>query len=124
MSKLKGYVLLGTALIACPCHLPITLALLAGTSLGGFIGANLGLVMIGLAGYFIVALFVGLRMLAGAEGRSSRSAKRDGGKAGLGCETCGDLSLWERVWPNGTHQRKEYAGQIGKEWRTVGDDRI
>lgn len=102
-------------MIACPCHLPITLALLAGTSLGGFIGANLGLVTIGLAGYFIVALALSLRMLAGAEGRSSNGAEGDGGKAGLGCQTCGNLSLRERVWPNGAHQRKEYAGPIGKE---------
>ena len=63
MRRVWGGVLVATGLIACPCHLPLTLALavglLGGTAVGGFITANTGLVY-GIAGvYFIVALAAG-----------------------------------------------------------------
>lgn len=32
--SLKGYLALGAALVFCPCHLPVTLAVLAGTAVG------------------------------------------------------------------------------------------
>ncbi|MBI4317188.1 MAG: hypothetical protein HY675_01755 [Chloroflexi bacterium] len=93
MSKLKGYVLLGTALIACPCHLPITLALLAGTSLGGFLSDNQALVIIGLSGYFILALFLSFRILAPSEARATGPTDRGRDNGALHCETCVDVSL-------------------------------
>ncbi len=63
---LKGYVLLGSALIACPCHLPLIAALLAGTAVGGLITAHLGLVFAALAAYFVLALVLGVRWVASA----------------------------------------------------------
>ena len=56
MGKLWGGVLLVTGLIACPCHLIITLplyiGLLAGTGIGAMLGANTGLVYGIAGGYF------------------------------------------------------------------------
>lgn len=67
MAKIWGGVLAVTGFIACPCHLPATLPLmvgvLSGTSIGGFLAANIGLVY-GLAtGYFILGLGTGLFLL-------------------------------------------------------------
>jgi hypothetical protein len=67
MSNFWGGILAVTGLMACPCHLPITLplilGLLGGTGLGTFIGANSNLVY-GLAiGYFIVGMAGGVYLL-------------------------------------------------------------
>ena len=72
MGKVWGGVLLVTGLIACPCHLvitlPIILGLLAGTGVGAILGANSGLVY-GVAGaYFIVALVSGWYVLNSKKG--------------------------------------------------------
>lgn len=60
----KGYVAGGVALIACPCHLPLTLplilALTAGTAVGGWLSANQTLIY----GAFTL-LFLGGLLLAG-----------------------------------------------------------
>lgn len=63
--SLKGYLLLITGFIACPCHLPITLALLSGTVLGSVIYKNQTLIFILATIYFIVALACGLKLLKG-----------------------------------------------------------
>ena len=59
----KGYALLVTAALTCPCHLPIFLALLAGTTLGAVLERNLALVLLGLTASFLFALVQGLKML-------------------------------------------------------------
>ncbi len=46
--------------LTCPCHLPIYAALLGGTTLGGVISENTGLVALGLTGVFLVALISAL----------------------------------------------------------------
>lgn len=58
----KGYLLLVTAAITCPCHLPIALAILGGTALGLFLRDNLLWIVPLLAIYFIWALFRGFKM--------------------------------------------------------------
>ena len=68
MGKVWGGLLLVTGIIACPCHLivtlPLLLGLLAGTAAGALLGANTGLVY-GIAGaYFIVALASGWYVLS------------------------------------------------------------
>ena len=67
MGKVWGGVLLVTGLIACPCHLiitlPLVLGLLAGTGIGAILGANTGLVYGIAGGYFIVALGAGWYLL-------------------------------------------------------------
>lgn len=56
--------------LTCPCHVPIYLALLGGTALGGVIRENTGLVALGLTGAFVVSLFTA--MGAGKRGRTER----------------------------------------------------
>jgi mercuric ion transport protein len=58
-----GKVLLGTAALACPCHIPIYLVLFGGTALGGYLAENTGLAIAALSAYFLFALFAGLRMV-------------------------------------------------------------
>jgi mercuric ion transport protein len=64
MNKFWGGILAVTAFVVCPCHLPLTLALLlgvlGGTGIGGFLAANKGLVYGVTAGYFVLALGAGL----------------------------------------------------------------
>ena len=67
MKKVFGYLLAGTALIACPCHLvfllPVVLGLLGGTALGAALAANTGWVFAAAAAYFAVALAGALHLL-------------------------------------------------------------
>ena len=60
MRRIGGVVLAVTGLLACPCHLIITLPLvlsrLSGTALGSFLSRNTGLVYTGGTIYFVVAL--------------------------------------------------------------------
>lgn len=61
--SLKGYLLLGLAFVTCPCHLPIVLAVLAGTGLAGALTQYLGLAFLALSVIFVASLFLGLRAL-------------------------------------------------------------
>jgi mercuric ion transport protein len=63
MSSVKGYLLVFSALVFCPCHLPILAAVLAGTALGASIIDYQGLLFPLMALYFIGALFTGLRWM-------------------------------------------------------------
>lgn len=70
MDRLKGFGMLGLAAVACPCHLPILLALLAGTSIGAVLTANLLPVFVVLGVVFVGALALGLRALEAGSGRA------------------------------------------------------
>ncbi len=59
----RAYVLLATAAVTCPCHLPLILAILGGTALAGVLQENLLLTVIGLTAYFLFALAMGLKLL-------------------------------------------------------------
>ncbi len=68
MQTIKGYALLITGFLACPCHLPVTmpilLALTAGTALGAFLANNVwGIVALSTI-YFVVALALGWRYIS------------------------------------------------------------
>ncbi len=69
MRRIGGVVLTVTGLLACPCHLIITLplliSLLAGTALGSFLSRNTGLVTTFAGIYFVVALALGAWFLFG-----------------------------------------------------------
>lgn len=70
--SLKGWVLLITGFIACPCHFPLTLgilfALAGGTALGGFLRSNVWLIYLAGAAYFLGALYLGARLIGQEEG--------------------------------------------------------
>jgi mercuric ion transport protein len=59
--SLKGYLLLGLAIVTCPCHLPILLAVLAGTGLAGALSQYFGVVFLVLTVIFVASLIFGLR---------------------------------------------------------------
>jgi MerE protein len=69
--RIKGYLLVGSALAACPCHLPLTLpllaALFAGTALGVFLANNVWLIVALSTIYFFDALVLGWRALGATE---------------------------------------------------------
>ena len=69
MRRIGGVVLTVTGLLACPCHLlvtvPLVLSLLAGTALGSFLSRHSGLVYTGAGIYFVVALALGYWSLFG-----------------------------------------------------------
>jgi uncharacterized membrane protein len=79
MRRLAGIVLTVIGFLACPCHLIITLpllaSLLAGTALGSFLTRNTGLVVTFASLYFIVAFLLGFRLLFSP---SQRANRRDG----------------------------------------------
>lgn len=78
-----GYLLAGTALLACPCHLPLTLplalALLGGTALGPLLAARSDLVIIAAGVYFVAGLVLGLLLLVG------RTTRPQPAQASCGC---------------------------------------
>ncbi|GAA5512480.1 hypothetical protein Dcar01_01194 [Deinococcus carri] len=67
VGNLRAYLLLGSALLLCPCHLPVLLALVAGglggNVLAGFLGRSMPLVLALATGYFVFALWLGQRLL-------------------------------------------------------------
>ena len=90
MRRIGGVVLTVMGFLACPCHLMITLpilaSLLAGTALGSFLTHNTGLVYTGTGVYFVVALALGYWFLFGP--------KRDVDAA---CPTCAPVKADTRV---------------------------
>ncbi len=90
LRRIVGYLLTGTALIACPCHLvfllPVALGLLGGTALGAVLAANTGLVVAAATVYFVAALGAGLYLLnrrreKGASCPVPSSARKSRGQA-------------------------------------------
>jgi len=69
MRRIGGVVLTVTGLLACPCHLIITLPLLisglSGTAVGSFLSRNNGEVLTFAGLYFVVALALGYWFLFG-----------------------------------------------------------
>ena len=70
MDRLKGVGMLALAAVACPCHLPILLALLGGTTTGAILTANLLPVFVVLGVIFVGALALGLRVLESGSRRA------------------------------------------------------
>lgn len=66
-AQARGYFFFITGVLACPCHLPVTLpiliALTAGSALGAFLANSIWLVVALSTIYFIVALMLGFRYL-------------------------------------------------------------
>ncbi len=62
---LRGYLWLASALIVCPCHLPLFLALASGTALAGLLHDNWNLAIALSTAYVGVALLFAYRRLGG-----------------------------------------------------------
>jgi len=60
---MKGYLLLGLAFVTCPCHLPLLVAVLAGTGLAGALSQHVGLAFVVLSVMFVTSLILGLNAL-------------------------------------------------------------
>ena len=54
---------LGSAVLTCPCHIPIYIAIFGGTAVGAFLMENLALSFAILTVYFAFALLLGLKYL-------------------------------------------------------------
>lgn len=61
--SLAGKALLAAAFFTCPCHLPIYIALLGGTALGGYFTENKFLSIAALSAIFAFSLLAGMRMI-------------------------------------------------------------
>lgn len=59
----KGYWFIISAILLCPCHLPLILAVAGGTILGGILSDHFAVIFVGLSLYFFLALTYGLRLL-------------------------------------------------------------
>lgn len=53
------------AALTCPCHLPILATVLAGTTVGAFIGDHWGIAAVALAGLFFLSLARAIRAFRG-----------------------------------------------------------
>jgi mercuric ion transport protein len=63
------------AVLACPCHLPIWLALLSGTALAGVVSDHTGLALAALTLLFVASAWAAVRLFSrnGRDARLSRS---------------------------------------------------
>lgn len=77
LRTIKGYVSIAIGLIACPCHLPLTLPILlgltAGTALGAWLSENTALMFALSTAVFIGGLALGNRWLNEPEKPKRRS---------------------------------------------------
>lgn len=62
----RGYAWGVLAALTCPCHLPILAAVLAGTTLGAFIGDHWGVAAVALAALFFLSLARAIRAFRGS----------------------------------------------------------
>lgn len=61
--SLAGKALLAAAFFTCPCHLPVYIALLGGSALGGYVTENKILTLAALSAAFGFSLLAGLRAI-------------------------------------------------------------
>jgi len=110
MRRIGGVVLTVPSVLACPCHLIITLplliSLLAGTALGSFLIRNTGLIYTGAGAYFVVALALGYWFLFGPTRQN-----REGDAA---CPTCAPVASATHVLEQTPRQEDLPATRRGK----------
>jgi hypothetical protein len=97
MQRIAGYILAGTAVLACPCHLLLLLGLIApalgGSALGAALTGNLQLVVLGATVYFLLALAGAWWLLSWREAESTapalaRSGTGADGRAPASADAC------------------------------------
>jgi len=84
--KVRGYVAAAIALVACPCHLVVTLPLLialtAGTALGAFLRQNSALVFGVSTALFVAGLYLAFRWMDQPTTVADPPAEADFGASG------------------------------------------
>ena len=105
MSLIGGVVLRVSGLLACPCHLIVTVPLLisglSGTAQGRFLSRSTGLVYTGASIYFVVALALGYWFLFGRT-PPSREMNED-------CPTCMPVAIDMHVPEQSSRQENRPA---------------
>lgn len=71
------YLMAAIAVLACPCHLPIWLALLSGTALAGVLSDHIGPAFVALTLAFVGSAWAAVRLFSrqGRDTRVSRSLR-------------------------------------------------
>jgi hypothetical protein len=113
MQTMKGFAAGMVALVACPCHLPLTLpallVLTSGTAVGGWLAANPWLVWLGSIVLFIGGLVLMLRWInpagAGAHCEIPRQKQAQDPPAPRRIEQHGQSHV--QSYANGSTQPKE-----------------
>lgn len=59
--RISAYLFAALALATCPCHLPILLALLAGTTAGAYLSEHWGIAALALTALFVLSVTRALR---------------------------------------------------------------
>ena len=112
--RVVGWFLTVTGVLACPCHLVITLplavALLGGTALGGWIATHEGAIAVGAGVYFVGALAVGMTLLS-----LRRVVQSGSGVSGVSCAlptipTVADARRTADVAPTSDERGPSHAG--------------
>lgn len=103
MTSIKGYVLVVSGVLLCPCHLPLLAVVFAGTAVGSFIASYQSLFVPLMAFYFIGALFLGLRWM-------TRTGE-------IACHSCESLTI-DRVEPSRPGKEAEGQGDGSEVERT------
>lgn len=84
--KVRSYLASGLALIACPCHLPLTLPLLlsltAGTAVGVFLERNPGVVPAVSVAFFVGGLALAFHWLGSKAPKAGASCPPKSARAG------------------------------------------
>jgi len=60
--RIVAYLLAALAVVTCPCHLPVWIAVLAGTSAGAYLGEHWGVAALALTGLFVATVAGAMRM--------------------------------------------------------------
>jgi mercuric ion transport protein len=71
------YLMAAIAILTCPCHLPILLAVLSGTALGALVSEHQGLAAISLTVLFLASAWGAVHLFSrDGRGRSARADRR------------------------------------------------
>lgn len=64
------------AVVTCPCHLPILLAVLAGTTAGAALSEHVGLALVAMTVLFVASAWAAIRLFRGQDRAREESGLR------------------------------------------------
>lgn len=71
---MRKYVMAAAAILTCPCHLPLLLAVFGGTALGGLLTQHTGLALAAMTVLFVPSAWAAIRLFSRV-GREVRRAR-------------------------------------------------